>query len=272
MRAPIDGAVALVTGASSGIGEEIARQLAPRVKALILVARRRERLDELADELRGRHEGLVVEVRACDLTDRAALAALADGVAAEHQVDILVNNAGLGDVGVFDLARWDKTEQLIELNVRALVYLTHRFVPAMVARKRGGVLMVSSGFGLAFLPGFASYVASKHFVTAFSEALRLELLPVGVVVTQVCPGPVATEFEEHAGNPTGMRPQRFVEISAARCARSALAGFSRGRALVIPGIIMRFVMFLSVMTPRWFLRLLYRPAAAWLRRRQASAG
>jgi uncharacterized protein len=270
MRAPIDGSVALVTGTSSGIGEELARQLAARVKTLILVARRRERLDQLAEELRGRHDGLTVEVRDCDLTDRAALETLADAIAAEHEVDILVNNAGVGHVGMFDLAGWDKTEQMVELNVRALVYLTHRFVAGMVKRGRGGVLMVSSGFGMTFMPGFAAYVGTKHFVTAFSEALRLELRSVGVVVTQVCPGPVATEFEERAGNPTGMRPQRFVEISAERCARSALAGFSRGRALVIPGVAMRFIMWMSAFTPRWLFRLFYAPAAAWLRKRQTA--
>ena len=271
MRAPIDGSVALVTGASSGIGEEIARQLGARAKTLILVARRRERLDKLAAELRGQHDGLSVEVMPCDLTDRDALTTLVDEVLAAHEVDVLVNNAGLGDIGMFDLAPWDKTERMLELNMRALTYLTHRLVEPMVARKRGGVLMISSGFGLSFMPGFAAYVGTKHYVSGFSECLRLELRALGVVVTQVCPGPVATEFEDVAGNFTGMRPQRFVEISAERCARSALAGFSRGKALVLPGVLYRVIMWMGAMSPRWLLRLLYAPGAKWFRRNQLAS-
>jgi uncharacterized protein len=268
MRPPIDGGVALVTGASSGIGQEIARQLSPRAGAIILVARRRERLEKLADELRRHTEKLIVEVQVCDLTDRVALTALADDVLSRYDVDILVNCAGLGDVGMFDLASWDKTEYMIELNTRALTYLTHRFVAPMVARKRGGILMMSSGFGLTFMPAFAAYVGTKHYVSGFSECLRLELRHTGVVVTHVCPGPVATEFYKVAGNPIGAEPQRYIEISAAACARTALAGFSRGKALVLTGIAGRIIIRLGLMTPRWMLRLLYSPLAAWGRQRQ----
>jgi short-subunit dehydrogenase len=268
MKPPIDGGVVLVTGASSGIGEEIARQLAVHASALILVARRRERLEALASDLRGRRKSLSVEVRVCDLTDRAALAALTDDLLNRYDVDILVNCAGLGDVGMFDLSSWKKVEFMLELNMRALSYLTHRFVGPMVARKRGGILMVSSGFGLSFMPGFAAYVGTKHYVSSFAECLRIELQHVGVVVTHVCPGPVDTEFYELAGNPTDVNPQKYIEISAARCARSAIAGFSRGKALVLPGIVYRMIMWLSFVTPRRILRLLYGPAAGWLRRRQ----
>jgi short-subunit dehydrogenase len=169
------------------------------------------------------------------------------------------------------MASWDKTERMIELNVRALSYLTHRMVGPMVKAQRGGILMVSSGFGLTFLPGFAAYIGTKHYVTGLSEALRLELKPMGVVVTQVCPGPVATEFEEVAGNFTGLRPQRLVEISAERCARAALAGFERGRAMVIPGFAIRLAMWSAALTPRFVLRLVYGPAARWFRRRQQKA-
>lgn len=268
MRAPLDGSVALVTGASSGIGAELARQLGPRAKTVILVARRRERLDELAAELRALHPRLTVEVRPCDLTDREALTTLIDDILAAHEVDVLINNAGLGDIGMFDMAPWDKTERMLELNMRALTYLTHRLASPMVERRRGGILMVSSGFGLSFMPGFAAYVGTKHYVTGFTESLRLELEPQGVIVTQVCPGPVATEFEEAAGNFTGVSAQRFVEISAERCARAAVGGFLRGKALVIPGIAFRLMMWMGVFTPRWLLRLVYAPGARWFRRRQ----
>ena len=268
MRPPIDGGVALVTGASSGIGEQIARQLAPRVRAIILVARRRERLENLADELRRQWKNLIVEVQPCDLTDRAALTALVDNVLQRYDVDILVNSAALGDVGMFDLASWSKTDCMIELNMRSLAYLTHRFAAPMVARKRGGILMMSSGFGLTFMPGFAAYVGTKHFVSGFSECLRLELRHTGVVVTHVCPGPVATEFYERAGNPFGLKPQKYIEMSAQRCARSALAGFHRGKALVLTGIAGRISISLARITPRCILRLLYSPLAAWGRQRQ----
>src|SRR5262245_25447776 len=211
MRAPIDGSVAVVTGASSGIGQAIARQLGPRVRVLVLIARRKDRLDELASELRAAHPDLTVDVYACDLADRDALETTIDAIELAHgHADILINNAGIGDVGMFDMASWDKTEQMLELNVRALTYLTHRMLGPMVKARKGGILMVSSGFGLTFLPGFAGYIGSKHYVTGFTEALRLDVRSMGVVVTQVCPGPVATEFEEQMGNFTGIRPHRFA--------------------------------------------------------------
>ena len=270
MRAPLAESVALVTGASSGIGAEIARLLAKRVRHLVLVARRKERLDKLADELRS--DDLEVTVQPCDLTDRAALEGMLDAVQANvGTVDILVNSAGFGDMGMFDLADWGKTERMIDVNVTALCYLTHRLVGPMVAQRRGGVLMISSGFGLAFLPGFAGYIGTKHFVTGFTESLRLDVKSRGVVVTQVCPGPVATEFEQNVGNFVGGHPQSFIEISAERCAKAAVRAFECGRAIVVPGVIVKIAMFLAAITPRWFLRLLYGPPAKWLRKTQEAA-
>lgn len=269
-RPPIDGATALITGASSGIGAALARELGPRVKVLILVARRVERMEALAAALRAVTPALEVVIEPCDLSDRAALAVLADRLVARGGVDVLVNNAGFGDLSMFDLADWDKTEQMIEVDVRALAYLTHRLLAPMIDRGRGGILNVSSGFGLAFMPGFAAYVGSKHFVTGFSESLRLELRRQGVAVTQLCPGPVATEFEQVAGNFTGQSAS-LVEISAARCARAAIRGFERDRAIVIPGAIIRIAMFLQAWSPRWVQRAIMGAAAPWLRRRQLAA-
>lgn len=273
MRPAIDGAVVLVTGASSGIGRELARQLATRVKALVLVARRRDRLVQLAAEIGKQSPGLVIDVKVCDLNDRTELSNLCDQVLGQHGcVDILINNAGMGDIGMFDLASWEKTEAMLELNVRALTYLTHRLVGPMVQAGSGGVLMISSGFGLSFMPGFSAYVGSKHFVTSFSESLRLDLSGTGVAVTQVCPGPVATEFEEVAGNFSGRKAPAWVEISAARCAKAALRGFERGRAMVVPGFVMRAMLFFGALTPRFLFRLIYAPAARWLRRKQLRVG
>ncbi|HEY8427431.1 MAG TPA: SDR family oxidoreductase [Sandaracinaceae bacterium] len=272
MAAPYDGAVVVVTGASSGIGLELARQMAPRAKAIALVARREERLDALAKELRERYPSCRVLVHKADLCDLDQAAAMIDAVEAElGPIDVLVNNAGFGDVGVFDLADWDKLARMIQLNVTALTFLTHRVLPGMYARRKGGVLNVSSGFGLQWMPAFAAYVGTKHYVTSFTESLRVEAALHGVTVTQVCPGPVDTEFEQVAENPTGHSPPSFVRISAERCAREALRGFERGRAIVVPGVVMKLVLASGAVTPRWFLRLLYRPVARWMRERELAA-
>lgn len=268
MSSPIDDGRVLITGASSGIGRELALRIAHRAKAILLVARRRERLDELAAELTKLRPALEVRVFACDVTDRAATDAM---LAEAGTVDVLVNNAGLGDLGVFDRANWEKTERMIALNCTSLLYLTHRLVGAMVGRGRGGILNISSGFGLTFGPGMAAYIATKHFVSGFTEGLRLDVAGTGVVVTQVCPGPVATEFEENIGNFTGLHAPKFVEISAAACARASIRGFDWRRALVIPGFWIKVLLFLGLWTPRVILRLLYAPAARALRRKQLAA-
>lgn len=272
MAEPIDGAVVVVTGASSGIGRELARQIAPRARALALVARREERLNELADELRARHPDCTVMVRRADLLDLEDAGAMIDAVQAVlGPVDVLVNNAGFGDIGAFDLADWDKLQRMLQLNVTALTFLTHRVIGGMYARKRGGILNISSGFGLQFMPTFAAYVGTKHYVSGFTESLRIEARPHGVRVTQVCPGPVETEFEEVAGNFTGRRPPSFVRISPERCARESLQGFARGRAIVVPGLAMKLVMGFGAWTPRGLRRLLYRPVASWMRAKELAS-
>jgi short-subunit dehydrogenase len=267
--APYDDAVVIVTGASSGIGLALAKQMAPRAKAIALVARRVERLEELAKGLRERHPKLKVFVRRCDLTDLEDAGAMIDDVEKElGPIDVLVNNAGFGDVGAFDLASWDKLARMIQLNVVSLTYLTKRVISGMYERRRGGVLNISSGFGLEFMPGLAAYVATKHYVTALSESLRVEARHFGVTVTQVCPGPVDTEFDAVAENPTGEQPPAIVRISAEKCARSALRGFARKRAIVVPGLVMKIVMLLGASSARWIKRLFYIPAASWLRKKE----
>jgi len=268
----IDGGVALVTGASAGIGRAICRLLAPRVKALVLVARRRERLEALASELRAQRPALVVDVQVCDLGDLDAvdrmLAAVAEAVG---DVDVLVNNAGFGVIAPFERCDWTKMHQMIRVNVLALTYLTNRLLGSMVARRRGGILNISSGFGLTFTPLAAVYIGTKHFVTGFSESLRLDLRELGVCVTQVCPGPVDTEFESVAGNPTGQKVPKILEISAEHCARTAVRSFERGRALVVPGFVAWLVMGMGRITPRWLLRLVFAGIAGRIRRRGEAA-
>ena len=266
-KSSIDGGTVLVTGASSGIGMAIARLVAPRAKALVLVARRVERLEDLKKELVAAREELRVETIPCDLSSRDDVAKLIAEVAArELSIDVLVNNAGVGMMGPYERADPAKVMFMIDLNVTSLSLLTLAFLPKMVERKRGGILNISSGFGLAALPMFAAYAATKYYVTGLTEGLEADVAGTGVVVTQVCPGPVATEFEQTMGNTTGAKVPGFVEITALQCARSSIRAFDRGRGMVVPGTVMKLVMLISALSPRFvrraFARLLGRYARA----------
>lgn len=255
-RPPLDGATILVTGASSGIGRELARQLASRAGALVLVARRRERLEELADELRARKPGLSVRTESCDLSDPAGVERMLAAVAEKAPaIDVLINDAGLGYSRRYDRADWERIHRLLQVNVVALSLLTLRLSEGMVARRRGGIMNVGSGAGFTLMPGAAAYVGSKYYVNGFTETLRAELAGTGVVVTHVAPGPVTTEFNEAAGI-TDMRggPPGFLRITAEECAREAIRGFERGHALVFPGRVYRALMAALWLAPRPVVR------------------
>jgi uncharacterized protein len=252
-RPPIDGGTVLVTGASAGIGRELAVQLAPRARALILLARRAARLEELRASLLARQPQLQVLTLSVDLSDEKDVdRALVEAVEQAGAVDVLVNNAGVGDQALADQADWARVRNVLHTNVLAVAQLTTALVPAMVERGRGGVLNMGSGAGLTVMPAAAVYSASKHFMDGFSEALRADLTGTGVVVTQVCPGPVDSEFDQIAGSAGGMTggPPQFLRISAAQCAREALAGFDRGVPLVFPGRAYRIAMRALPLLPR----------------------
>src|SRR5262249_4340427 len=186
---------ALITGASAGIGREFARQLAGRARSLILVARRDERLFELADEVHQAHPRVSVHIRKTDLADPAQLQELLAWLDCEQrEIDLLINNAGLGDSGPFAKSDPARNNQMTLVNVTALTLVTRHFLPRMISRGHGGILNVSSSAGFLPIPGFAVYAATKAYVTSFSEALRAELLGTGVSVCALCPGPVVTEF------------------------------------------------------------------------------
>ena len=271
-RSAIDGGVILVTGASSGIGMAIARLVAPRAKALVLVARRVDRLEELKRSLVAAHADLRVETIPCDLSSRDDVQRLVAETAARGlDVDVLVNNAGVGMMGLYDRADAVKTAFMIDLNVTSLSLLTLAFLPGMVKRRRGGVINISSGFGLAVLPMFAAYAATKHYVTGFTEGLRGDLAGTGVVATQVCPGPVATEFEQAMGNDTGAKIPAFIEITADQCARSSIRGFDAGRALVIPGLIIKIVMLINALSPRFMRRVFAGLIGRYARKKQLAS-
>lgn len=253
----LDGATVVVTGASSGIGRELALALGGRVAVLVLLARRVDRLDQLRDELVARHPGLRVVALPVDVSDEQDVdRVVADIHAQVGSVDVLVNNAGVGDQALFDRADWSRTRQVLYTNVVGLTHLTAAFVPEMVERGRGGILNIGSGAGLTVMPASAAYSASKHFVDGFSEALRADLAGTGVTVTQVCPGPVDSEFDANAGSLGGMTgaPPQVVRISAARCAREAIAGLERDAPLVFPGSVYRVAMAILPWVPRPLIR------------------
>jgi uncharacterized protein len=269
-RPPIDGGTVLITGASSGIGFELARQLAPRAGSLVAVARRKERLVGLKDELSAKHPGLVVRTEPCDLSNPEAVDALPGRILEDFgAVDVLVNNAGAGLHGLYEKSEWDRVYGLIRLNVVALAVLTRRLTPPMIARQKGGVLNISSGAGVAVMPGMAAYVGTKHFVTGFTETLRAELDGTGVVVSQALLGPVETGFDEAAKiGPPGVM-DHFFRISAARCAREAIRGFERGRPMMFPGLAYGTVMALQRTLPRAIQRRAASSQARRLRKRTA---
>jgi short-subunit dehydrogenase len=254
-KSAIDGGTVLVTGASSGIGMAIAREVAPRAKTIVLVARRVERLQSLRAELVEARGDLRVEVMPCDLAKREDVERLvADVSAKDIEVDVLVNNAGIGVMGFLERTEVAKATFAIDLNVTSLTVLTIGFLSGMVQRNRGGVINISSGFGLATMPMFTVYCGTKHYVTGLTEALVADLAGTKVVATQVCPGPVKTEFEEVMGNETGKKVPGLIEISAEQCARASIRGFDSGRALVVPGLIMKIVMLINELSPRFMRR------------------
>ncbi len=274
MRPPVDGGTVLVTGASAGIGRELAVRLAARAGTLVLLARRAGLLEELRASLLAQHPQLQVLALPADLSDEGGVnRVLAEVGEQACRVDVLVNNAGVGDQGLFDQADWSRTRQLLHTNMLAVVQLTAALVPPMVARGRGGVLNMGSGAGLTVMPAAAAYSASKHFMDGFSEALRADLAGTGVVVTQVCPGPVDSEFDTIAGTAGGMAggPPQFLRISAARCAHEALAGFDRGAALVFPGRAYRIAMRVLPLLPRGLQRRQAAQSAERFRRARAGA-
>lgn len=254
----LDGCTALITGASAGLGREFARQLAPRAKALVLVARRSDRLEEVRAELIAQHPQLDVKIRVVDLAQVDEVGALSQWLREENVgVDLLINNAGVGDHGTFDTSSLDRVKAMLAVNITALTALTHALLPHMIAQHRGAILNVSSSASFLPLPRLGVYAATKAYVTSFSEALRIELRGTGVGVTALCPGPVHTEFESVAARPDGTKElaPEFTYISAEQVVRDALAAVERDRAIVIPGLAMKLAMTVVRLTPMPILRL-----------------
>jgi short-subunit dehydrogenase len=237
---PSVSSAALVTGASSGIGAAIAKELASRGYSIALVARREERLRTLATDLTSEY-GVAAEAISCDLGEPDERDRLADELRGRgRSVEVLVNNAGFGHQADFATSPRERMVEMVRLNVEAVVDLTSRFMGPMVERGRGTVINIASTAAFQPLPGSAVYAASKSFVLSFSEAIRTELRGSGVTVTAVCPGPVKTEFTEVAGV-AGVeeRTPGAVWMSAEDIARHAVNGAAKDRRVVVPGALNR---------------------------------
>lgn len=242
---------ALITGASAGIGEGFARQMARQGYDLVLVARRKDRLDALATELSSEH-GISADALEADLAGEHGISLVEERLRS-GEIDVLVNNAGFGTVGEFAELPVDRELEELDVNVRALLRLTHAALTSMVPRKRGAIINVASMAAFQPVPYNATYAASKAFVLHFSEAVHEEVRQHGVTVTCLCPGPVRTEFQQVAGLDAGsMPPITWMSVDAV--VRSALSAMRGGRAITVPGAVNVAAMAGTRMAPRFLVR------------------
>ncbi len=257
--------VTLITGASAGIGAELARVFAGHGHELVLIARREDKLEALADEIAAAGVPRPT-VLSMDLARRDAIPTLAAELAARGlEPEIIVNNAGFGLVG--RAARLSRDEQLamIDLNVRALTELSLTFVDSL-ARHRGGILNVASVAAFSPGPGMAVYYASKAYVLSLSEALHQEYGRRGIRVTALCPGPVPTEFQQRAGLRDERSQTALLSLSAERVARIGYDGFMRGKRVVVAGFGNRVAVFLLRIIPNALLLPLVYVGTRWAER------
>lgn len=241
--------IAVITGASAGIGVALARVFARHGHELVLIARREDRLRELADEiaLSGAQRPIVMAI---DLAKPGAARDIADRLAAENvEPQFVVNNAGFGLVGLASARDRGEQLQMIDLNVRALTELSLAFVDSL-ARHRGGLLNVGSMAGFLPGPGMAVYYATKAYVLSFTEALHSELKPRGIRVAVLCPGPVPTEFAERAGVSGGKLAPSILTQSAEDVAEAGYRGLMDGHRTIVPGLLNRLITVLIRLIPR----------------------
>jgi len=224
---------ALITGASAGIGTELAKQLAAGGTNLVLTARRRERLEALAADLKSKH-GINVEIMVADLLRRETPGEIFAFTSTRGiQVGLLVNNAGFGAYGAFHKAPLGRQLEMIQVSCAAVVHLTHLYLPAMVERRSGDILIVASVAGFQAVPYLSAYAATKAFDLLFAEGLAEEVKPYGVRVCALCPGSTDTEFQQVAGQPD--RAFRDAE-TAEKVARVGLTALGSGKSYVISGL------------------------------------
>lgn len=250
MTANIKGAWALVTGASSGLGVDFAKELAKRGANVVIAARRLERLHSVRDEIIAAH-GVKVAVVTVDLAAPDAAQKLYDEISQRDiEIDILVNNAGLGLYGEFVGIDWERERAMINVDITALTHLTKLYVRDMVARGRGYVLQVASIGAYQPSPLYASYAAAKSYVLNFSYAINYELRKTGVSVTVVSPGVTRTEFLQVAGQkPT--RYQRLTMMQSPAVARAGINAMLKRKNQVVPGLLNAITVWSNRLLPRW---------------------
>jgi short-subunit dehydrogenase len=269
---PSPTSTAVITGASSGIGTDIARELADRGHGVTLVARREDRLRELADELAGR---VRVEVIACDIADPAARAGLFDEV--DHRgltADILVNNAGIGTIGSVAKTPVEDEIAQVRVNVEAVIDLTTRAVQQMLPRGRGAILNVGSTAGYQPFPGQVGYAATKAFVNNYTQGLRGELAGTGVTVALLCPGPVRPEFVKSAGMDEREFANAFPKFlwkPSREVARAGVDALDHDSGTVIPGLPSHITTRLFQFMPRRLLLPLLKNQHPGLRRDRSAS-
>jgi short-subunit dehydrogenase len=256
-----EGCTALITGASSGLGEEFARQLAPYAHSLVLVARRQDKLDALKRELESFHKDLRVHVYGADVGREDQRMAFVNWLPSQNiKVDFLINNAGLGDRGPFGASDWNKVRAMVDVNISALTHLIHLLLPSMMLSGRAAILNVSSISGFLPLPNTCVYSATKAYVNSLSEALAIELRPRGITVTALCPGPIATEFHSLSQRADDLESTTHLQSMAAfvvtpqQAVQKALIAVSRARVRVIPGPLLYVCVSLATFVPLFILR------------------
>lgn len=252
---------AVITGASSGLGAEFARQLAPAAQALFLTGRRLEALEAVKAECLALNPRLTVHLSTADIATDEGRGSLLESVRSSGiRPNLLINNAGMGDYGTVVTAEAAKLRAQMDLNMTAPVLLTHAFLPLL--QRPGGIINISSLAGTLPMPAMAVYAASKAFVTSFSEALAVELEPQGIAVTCVCPGPTPTQFSKTARRPDGEDTDRdgqdFLRIPPAQVVSEGLEALRSGQACVYPGLGVKIASRLFWHLPRFLLRALLR--------------
>ena len=259
----LDHCSAILTGASSGLGEEFAHQLAPRAKTLLLVARREAELMRVKANLADKHPQLAIHVCACDITTDAGLDSVSNLIhSLELKPNVLINHAGMGDYGPFVDADVFKVRAQVDLNITAILLLTHQVLPQLIAHAPSAILNVSSLAGQVPMPDVAVYAATKAFVTSFTEALRVELASRQIVVSALCPGPTPTNFSKTArrsdGTDTNRSGQGLLRVPPQHVVRCGLDALELNRACVFPGAGVQFAAWLFRVMPRWLMRTILR--------------
>jgi len=265
------GCSAWITGASSGLGAEFARQLAPEAACLVLTARREERLRELAEEIRQNHPKVQIIVAPADLAAPEGIEAVIDRLETERvEVDLLVNNAGVGDFGLFYHADLGRVRDMLDLNVKGFTLLLWWLLPRMIRRGKGCIINIGSISGLRPVPYYSAYAATKAYVHSLSHGLEWELAGTGVTLTQVCPAAVTTEFFERAARcPEDLKEiggPPFMWTSAEEVVRCSLEAARRGKSQVTPGFVPRLCSAIFSYVPLPLLRIVYRAALSGKRK------